>query len=347
MNCPTCGVWVVAPEGNCTNCGAPLGRAASSGQQQEPVTQQLPAQQLGHPAQQHGHPGAQQAQTPPPWNPVEMGSAYREPEGRRDQPAREPEQADGRPGFLEDSPLRLSTGEVVWRKYRAVALHGRGGGEGTLYVTDARVVFFARARGRGAQRGSSLVQQTRLEDITGLAAYASHRLSLGPAIAAGFFSLIALLALSDHSWFWFFFWAALAAIFLTAVFGGSRKRGSAGVVIHSRATMASPIGFGSFDAERAALTGFMRVLLLPFTLLFRTYTAFDVALGGPGEDSELLIAELGALILDLQARGPGSRSPGSWPARRHRDRAHARHGLTERGSSLVEGSAQAWRIDPG
>jgi hypothetical protein len=202
--------------------------------------------------------------------------------------------------FLEGSPIRLGSGEVVWKKYRAVRLRGNGGGEGTLYVTDSRVVFYAQARGRGMQRASSLVQQTKLEDITGLAVYVSHRISIGLALVTGGCGLIALAALLTRQWFWLIVWAVVTGACAAVLFGGGTKRGSTGVIIHSRATMASPVGFGNFGTQRG---GILRLLLLPFVLFFRAYNAFDVALGAPGEDCDQMIEELGALILDLQTRG--------------------------------------------
>ena len=38
-------------------------------------------------------------------------------------------------------------------------------------------------------------------------------------------------------------------------------------------------------------------------IFLRAQTAFDVIFGRPGQDSDRLITELGALILDLQTRG--------------------------------------------
>lgn len=57
----------------------------------------------------------------------------------------------------------------------------------------------------------------------------------------------------------------------------------------------------------------------PFARLFRAYTAFDVAFGVPGADSDRIVAELDALILDMQQRGNdalerwGVGEPGSYP----------------------------------
>jgi hypothetical protein len=52
--------------------------------------------------------------------------------------------------------------------------------------------------------------------------------------------------------------------------------------------------------------------LAPFSALFRAYTAFDVAFGAPGPDTDALIAELGALILDMQQRGGTDETVARW-----------------------------------
>jgi hypothetical protein len=50
---------------------------------------------------------------------------------------------------LPDAPVQLADDEVYVRKYEAVRAGGRSGGSGTLYVTNARLIFYAKARGRG------------------------------------------------------------------------------------------------------------------------------------------------------------------------------------------------------
>ncbi len=217
---------------------------------------------------------------------------------------------------LPNAPVLLGDDEVYVRKYEAVRAGGGSGGNGTLYVTNARVIFFANAKGRGTQRESQLLQQTRLKDITGVAAYVSYRISLGLVLAIGIFTLGLLAALVTKILVWIVIDGAVIAVCVMMIAGGASRRGGAGVLIHSASTETSPINFGSFASKHG---GLLRALLGPFARLFRAYTAFDVALGTPGEDSDRMIAELGALILDMQQRGNdalerwGVREPGSYP----------------------------------
>ena len=172
-----------------------------------------------------------------------------------------------------------------------------------MFVTDSRVVFYAQARGRGTQRPSALVQQTKLEHITGLAAYVSRRLSLGLFILTLVLGLITLGFVGIKSWLLAIIFAALTAGGVIMLLGGAAKRGSVGVAIHSGATQASPISFGQFGEQRSALGNLIHALLAPWLALFGVFTAFDVLVGFPGQDSDQIIAELGALIFDLQTRG--------------------------------------------
>ena len=197
----------------------------------------------------------------------------------------------------------LGDGETVWREYQVSQLRTREIGEGTLFITDARVVFYARARGRGTQRASALVQQTKLGDITGLTAYVSRRLSLAwmlIAIALGF-ALIG--AVSGQSWKTAIVLAVLLALAALMLVRGAARRGTVGVLIHSGATQQSPISFGQFGEQRGAFGQLLHSLVAPILSLLGVYTAFDVLVGFPGQDAEQVIAELGALVFDLQSRG--------------------------------------------
>jgi hypothetical protein len=199
---------------------------------------------------------------------------------------------------LPGSPIRLGDGERLLRQYRAVQLRSRKRGEGTLYVTDARIVFFARAQGRGTQRASALVQQTRLEDVSGLQAFVSRRTNLLLIVFTGFTALFTLISLATGAIPFFFVFLVLTVIAAAAIFGGAAERGRAGVKIHSRQAQ-SAMGFGTFENQRSGLETFLTLFIFPLLLLLRAQNAFDVLLGRPGEDTDLLIAELGALVLDL------------------------------------------------
>jgi hypothetical protein len=201
---------------------------------------------------------------------------------------------------LPNAPIQICDDEKYVRKYEAVRAGGSAGGTGTLYVTNARIIFYATAKGRGTQRESQLLQQTRLQDITGVAAYVAYRISLGLVLVTVIFTLGLLAALDKRIVIWIVIDAAVVATCLLMLLGGGTKRGGAGVRIQSASTETSPINFGSFAAQHS---GLLRILMGPFARFFRAYTAFDVAFGEPGVDSERVVAELGALILDFQTRG--------------------------------------------
>ena len=170
-------------------------------------------------------------------------------------------------------------------------------------MTDSRVVFFARARGRGTQRPSMFVQQTKLENITGIAAYVSRRISLTLLVFTLFGALITVASIAAGQILLFLVFGVLTLAALFALIGGSARRGSTGVIIHAGATEHSPINFGQFGEQRSRMGNFLHALLRPLLSLFGVFTAFDVLIAPPGEDAELIVAELGALIFDLQSRG--------------------------------------------
>jgi hypothetical protein len=204
---------------------------------------------------------------------------------------------------LPGTPLLLGDGEVLWRQYRVSQLRSREKGEGTLYVTDLRVVFYARAKGRGTQRGSALVQQTKVGDVTGLTAYVSRRLSLGWLFVTAWLALFFLGSLFAKNVALILLFALLTGGAVALLVSGAAKRGSVGVKIHSNATDTSPIGFGQFSEQRGLFGAIFGTMFQPFLALLGVHTAFDVLLGFPGQDAELVIAELGALIFDVQSRG--------------------------------------------
>jgi hypothetical protein len=206
------------------------------------------------------------------------------------------------PPVLPGCPIRLSQQERVLRQYAAVQLRSRAKGEGTLYVTDSRVIFYATAKGRGTQRGSMLVQQTNVADITGVTAFTSRRISLGLIFLTGVFALFTLSTLFVAPVF-ALLWLIATVLCVVALIGGAARRGSTGVIIFSRNDGSSPINFGTFGAQRGWIGSLAQTLGGPFLAMFGVFTVFDVLVGHPGQDSSQIITELGALILDLQTRG--------------------------------------------
>jgi hypothetical protein len=205
------------------------------------------------------------------------------------------------PRTLPGTPIRLADGERIWRQYHVSKLGTAKQGEGILYVTDARVVYFARAKGRGTQRPSALVQQTKIEHITGVQAYVSHRLSVLLVALSCWFGLLAIFSLFAKLLLPAIVFLILTGICVAILVWEGAKRGIVGVTIYSRAAGPSPINFGRYG--RRGFIGASSSLSRPLLALFGVFTAFDVLVGFPGQDAEAVIAELGALILDLQTRG--------------------------------------------
>ena len=207
---------------------------------------------------------------------------------------------------VQQTPMfRLAHDEQVLKAYDVVTLRKglikRQRGHGTVYVTDARVIFYAQVYPRGTQKASWLFQQTRLEDVSGVFAIVSRRVSLGLAV------LILICALATVG--------TLILVPLAVVFGiltalliivavrDARRRGDVGVVIEARGNGFSPIAFGHVPRERGFLDTLGRLLIFPIAIFLRSYSAHDVVLGDPGDHANDLLHELGALIIDLQTRG--------------------------------------------
>jgi len=290
MNCKTCGEVVPATSRFCDVCGTPI--VAPSVQQAEEVRAETTVARSPWRAESAGTAATDAVVTGTASPPLTAISAM-------SPGAAVSSLAERLPG----APIVMCDGEHVLRIYRAVQLRSAKRGSGTLYVTDARVVFYARAQGRGAQRASALVQQTRLQDITGLEAFVSRRISPLFLILTVVFTLLAVLGFIGHNASAGIVCLIIVAACIAAIAAGWAERGRAGVIIHSMATMASPIGFGTFNTYRNPLEAFFGALLSPIQVFFRAHTAFDVLVGRPGEDSDQLISELGALILDQQTRG--------------------------------------------
>lgn len=221
-------------------------------------------------------------------------------------------------------PFRLAYDEILLKKYEAIVLRTRflkrKRGQGTLYVTDARLVFYASVIPRGTQRISKLMQQTKLEDISGLTAYVTRRISLGLLLLTGgfaFATLATLLSLFLIGTFIFLILTVISGIFLMV---DAANRGKVGVVIKSRENDNSPIEFG-FGGRAGIADTLVRGILTPILIFFPSYSAFDVLYGDPAENADQLVHELGALVMDLQTRG--STAYEHWGMLEAADRARA------------------------
>jgi hypothetical protein len=303
MNCPSCNKPIDSSWTFCDSCGSALSDARYRGTLTGPVAGTEPTDV---PATVEPPPGIGPATAPgvarissEPRRPWPGGPATEESAGMS---ASEPAEALPPPTSLPGSPVLLGYQERILRQYAAVQLRTRAKGEGTLYVTDTRVVFYAQARGKGTQRGSALMQQTNIADITGMTAYVSRRISLGLVIFTCVLLLFGIPSLLTVPPVGIIF-LLLAAVCIVAIFGGAAKRGSTGVIINSRADGHSPISFGTFHTGRGLMGTLMHTIGGPFLSIFGAPTVFDVLVGFPGQDTDLIINELGALVLDLQTRG--------------------------------------------
>ena len=278
MTCNMCGQPMTASDVYCGKCGAPAAATASA-IVLERSTQQDVLIVAG--------PVAESVELPDPVAPI---------------PAAPPAVMTAAPVAAPASAprFRLAVDEVILKTYEAVQLTPgllrRKRGQGTLYVTDARVVFYAWVYPRGTQRESWLLQQTKLEDISGLYASVSRRISLGLLMLTIFFGLATLGTLVSLFLIGTFIFAILTVASMFFLLWDAARRGDVGVTISSRQIGTSPIAFGHRPRK-----GFADMLIPGF--IFRSYSAADVLYGDPAEDADQLIHELGALILDLQTRG--------------------------------------------
>jgi hypothetical protein len=203
--------------------------------------------------------------------------------------------------------FRLAHGEQVLKAYDVVTLRTglfkRQRGHGTLYVTDARVIFYALVYPRGSQKASSLFQQTKLEDISGLSANVSRRVSLGLVVLTLCSALATLGTLVSLVLPLTFLFAILTVVLVIAMVRDAKRRGDVGVLINSRENGNSPIAFGHLPQQRGFLDKLGRLLIFPIAIFLHSYSAFDVIAGDPGDHANELLHELGALIIDLQTRG--------------------------------------------
>jgi hypothetical protein len=181
---------------------------------------------------------------------------------------------------------------------------GLAKGTGFLYVTDSRVVLFAYSSGFLFQRPSQLVQETKLSEITGINAYVTRRFSLallGAAIILGIVGIFCIFTIFLIP-IALILWAAALVCFI-ALLTGRGNVGANVIKIHSKHGV-SPVHVGAGEGVSGSIGAVLGAVFHPWRLILGGTTAMDVTFfGRPGKDAEELVADLGALILDLQTRG--------------------------------------------
>ncbi len=296
MNCPNCDGALTPDDGFCGGCGAAVGPAATA------------VGRRGGP-EQGGSVTVLPVAAPPPEPGAVPVPALAGPASVSAAPVSAASAATGsgppppppRP-FLPGSPVLMGDGETLWRWYEAVRLRNPRRGTGTLYITDARIVFYAWAKGRGTQRDSSIVRQVRLADITGFHAYVTRRLNFVLLTLAAILILATLASLFTLLIPGVLIFGVLAALDILLMLSEWARRGNAGVSIRARGNEVSAVTFGGLGKRNLLMEIFM-VMVFPLVLFLRSRDAFDVEAGRPGRGSDAIVAELGALIMDLQTRG--------------------------------------------
>jgi hypothetical protein len=114
--------------------------------------------------------------------------------------------------------------------------------------------------------------------------------------------LFAVASLVRGNVFGFFLFGVLCggAIWMTVFLANKRRQ--VGVRVWSSLSQPSAIGFGDFG-ELGFIAKVLSGLLGPVYDLFQAKTAFDVLFGYATPEADDVIAELGALVIDLQSKG--------------------------------------------
>lgn len=229
----------------------------------------------------------------------------------------------GRPGTgsfvnIPGTPIVLAEEERVWRAYHVTQLRTWEQGLGTLYVTSRRFILYVRVRGRGTKRPNAMVQETRLEQITGLSAYVSRRFSTRWVIGCLVIALGLMESLLTSFRLGLIVFGVLAIAAVLSFARGAGRIGVVGVRLQSMSTAVNQVNFGRFRDARTWLDRWTPRWLGSLLSGGGFDSVFDVVLDGyPAEDAEHAVAELGALILDLQRRKGNLTStqwaPGSAP----------------------------------
>jgi hypothetical protein len=293
MKCSTCESDLDLSHPFCDTCGSPVPAAGTSSTADTMIPSQRPPFLAG------AAPGAgiwsQPAVSGPPPEQLAVPGA----DGQGMAPPHQPG-----PPRLPGSPIRLGIDEVLWRYYHVLQMRGFAKGTGYLYVTDSRLIFFAYSTGFFLQRPSTLVQETKLEEVTGINTYVTRRVSLallGAAILLGIiglvcvFSVILILA-APIAWL-------LSVICFVALLTGHGNVGTTVIRVHSRHGV-SPVHVGGAEGFGGAFGVMLGALFHPWRFIVGGNTAADVVVYGlPGQNAEEVVADLGALIQDLQTRG--------------------------------------------
>ncbi|HTD08347.1 MAG TPA: hypothetical protein VK680_05610 [Solirubrobacteraceae bacterium] len=216
---------------------------------------------------------------------------------------------------IPGTDIALGDGERVWKQYAVTHLPAReilglrisrATGRGTLFVTNARVLFFATFERRGGKR-SLVLQETQVEHVTGVSAYVSRSFSLFAAVIVCVIGLAGLSSVLEGSTGGGLLLLIIAGFGAFLLSQGLGQRGAVGVSIHSGSSQSSPLGFGGETRGGGFFKSLFVSILGPYGQLLTAASgpqdARDLLLALPGPQAEQVVVELGALIADLQSKG--------------------------------------------
>ncbi len=231
--------------------------------------------------------------------------------------------AEDGPRDFDPASLVLAHGEVVKRVHEVGRLRRAAGWlQGTIVVTDARIIY--RAKAKNFLNSSTINREIQLADVNGVAlsihkGITPHGL-VGWLVGSliGFFvvsSIVGAATMVNSFGYgsrggvpW---WGVLLYLLFFVVviwMAVVRFRATSVVlVIYSRNVEASPIALsgqvGSFGGLGNILLAFLGAPLLAALEFLGVYDAAEAADAADLEATQALYEDLGALILDLQSRG--------------------------------------------
>ena len=306
MNCPKCGMAVPSQNRFCTSCGNPVADAPS-------VVAAPPAGSAGTSrfanqteAQSVPSPAAPAATTASPKSPYDISGAI----------------VSSRPQPFDPATLHLAHGEVIKRVHEVGRLErGSGWVEGTLVLTDSRILY--RARAKNFLNESTINREIQLADVNGLALSIRRGMSPAGLVSLVLGTMIALVVIPLIGGIFSIFssfgsgrsssggglvvFLALLVIAVAIYIGFQRAKAvQVGLVIFAKDVGSSPISFSGSVGDAGGIGMILALLGMPLAVLLRVFGVFDASEAADAADVEAtraLYEELGALILDLQSRG--------------------------------------------
>ena len=191
--------------------------------------------------------------------------------------------------------IALGEGERLWRTYPILHFRPfRPRARGTLYVTDSRIVLHAKANKLTGR--TMLLEETRLESVTGFGSYIDRGLGL-----FGTLLVIIVLVYSVHSLISGNRIIGAVVLLITAVVVFvTYYYGRMGLRVYTQGTTPGSINFRNFGQ------GSIRSVLGSFGVILAAIggvQAVDVLYCFPEHDVYEVISELGALVFDLNRKG--------------------------------------------